>query len=149
MQRSRRASARVQEAVEDELRTHLPPETSCREPSVERGGQVPAVVRVVTALVSRKPNMPFSVGEIASAARMSPNHFSSLFRKHQKQSFSEFLTERRIELAKQVLCDLTLNITEVARRVGYYDPGYFARRFKQRTGMTPREWRTALIAEDS
>jgi len=112
--------------------------------SLAADGSVPAVVRVVATLVDRRPNMPFSVGEIAAAARISPNHFSSLFRKHQKESFSVYLTEKRIDLAKEVLGDLTLNIAEVAQRVGYDDPGYFARRFKQKTGMTPGEWRAAL-----
>jgi two-component system response regulator YesN len=60
------------------------------------------------------------------------------------ESFSEFLLNRRIELAKEVLRDLTLNITEVARKVGYDDPGYFARRFRRKTGMSPREWRETL-----
>ena len=88
--------------------------------------------------------MPYGVVDIAAAAGISPNHFSSLFHKHMKQAFSEFLTDRRLELAKQVLGDLTLNIADVARKVGYDDAGYFARRFRQKTGVTPREWRRRL-----
>lgn len=134
----------VLDAVEKALRAHTHGEKESLEPADQVGDHpgAPAVIRVVTELIRKKPNMSFSVGQIAAAARMSPNHFSSLFRKHQGVSFSEFLTERRIELAKEVLCDLTLNVTEAARRVGYDDPGYFARRFKQVTGMTPRQWRT-------
>ena len=136
----------VQEAVERALQTHA------RSGWIGGQGEVPgsdnpempAVLRIVTALVRSKPNMSFSVAQIAAAARMSPNHFSSLFKKYQGVSFSEFLTARRIEMAKEVLCDLTLNVTEASGRVGYDDPGYFARRFKQATGMTPREWRAKV-----
>jgi len=142
LQRSHQAGMQVEEAVERELRSR-PSATVCSQSSDESERNMPAAVRVVTTLVRQKPNMPFNVAEIASAARMSPNHFSSLFRKHQNQSFSEFLTQQRIEMAKDLLCDLTMNIAEVARNVGYDDAGYFARRFRQKTGMTPREWRTS------
>jgi AraC-like DNA-binding protein len=37
--------------------------------------------------------------------------------------------------------DLVLTICEVSTRVGYSDPGYFARVFRRKTGMAPREWR--------
>ena len=51
----------------------------------------------------------------------------------------DFLTERRISLAKELLGDLTLNIAEVALATGFDDPSYFTRRFRQKTGMTPRD----------
>ena len=104
----------------------------------------PALVGIVSELVERRPNMPFSVSEIAAAARMTPNHFSSLFHKFKGQSFSSFLTEQRIRKAKELLPNLTLNITEVANASGYDDPGYFARVFKRETGMSPRDWRESL-----
>jgi AraC-like DNA-binding protein/ligand-binding sensor protein len=108
-----------------------------------RRRDTPALIDVVSQLVERKPNMPYSVAEIAAAARMTPNHFSSLFHKFTGQSFSTFLTEKRVELAIVLLPDLTRNITEVASACGYEDPGYFARVFKKQTGMSPREWRQA------
>jgi AraC-like DNA-binding protein len=37
--------------------------------------------------------------------------------------------------------DLTLSINEVARLVGYDDPSYFTRWFRQHVGVSPREWR--------
>lgn len=144
LRRSRSGHVQLQEAVENGMRVHLPKES--HSPSTCRGreGGVPPIVRVVATLVKEKPNMPFSVADIAAAARMSPNHFSALFHKHQEQSFSAFLTEQRIELSKRVLGDLTLNVAEVARAVGYDDPGYFARRFKQKVGVTPTEWREGI-----
>ena len=108
-----------------------------------RGGR-PLMVDVIANTVSRRPSMPYSVADIAAAARISPNHFSSLFHKHMGQSFSDFLSDRRLEMAKEVLGDLTLRVSEVARKVGYDDPGYFARRFRQKTGLTPREWRNRM-----
>ncbi len=117
------------------------PERVNKGKPVTRKRKVSVLVDTVVQLVSEKPHMPFTVAEIASAARMTPNYFSMLFQKQTRQSFMNFLTNRRIELGKTLLRDLTLNIQEVSLKCGYPDAGYFARRFRQKTGMTPSEWR--------
>lgn len=111
------------------------------------GGQTrcgAVLAELVRDLVSRDPGMPFTVAGIATAAHLTPNHFSMLFRKHTGETFQQFVTEKRISHAKLLLRDLSLNIADIAQRVGFPDAGYFARRFKERTGMTPRQWRDAL-----
>lgn len=105
---------------------------------------VPAIIQVTADLVRRKSSMPFTVVDIAAAARMTPNHFSTLFHKHMHQNFSSFLTDARINAAKELLRNLSLNVGEVALKAGFEDPGYFTRRFRQKTGKTPREWRESL-----
>lgn len=133
----------VVDSVKYELRSSLSrPEKSNGKKGRKRNGH--ALVDVVVDLVSSKPAMPYSVFEISAAARMTPNHFSALFKKQMGISFSEFLANRRIELSKELLKDLTLNIAEVAERVGYDDPGYFARRFRQKEKISPRAWRNSL-----
>lgn len=115
-----------------------------RKSSAARPGPRPAIVEIVKDMVNRRPDLTFSVAEIAHAARLTPNYFSSLFRQHTRQRFSEFLAERRIALAKEYLHDLTLSISEVAFKAGYNDPGYFIRCFKHRIKMTPKKWRNTL-----
>jgi AraC-like DNA-binding protein len=104
-------------------------------------GCPPPLIHVVCELVRQRPELPLTVKELAAAARLTPNHFTSLFGRWMGQSFSDYLATERIESAKKLLADLTLNVNEIARLVGYDDPGYFARRFRQRTGVSPREWR--------
>lgn len=111
------------------------------------GKKAPILVDVVAELVVSDPGRPYSVGEIAAAARMTPNHFSTLFRIHKGSGFLEFLTDARIDRAKRLLRDLTKNIAEVSEASGFDDPSYFSRRFKERTGKTPTEWRNSLRAE--
>lgn len=102
------------------------------------------LAELITDLVHRDPGMPFTVAGIAAAARLTPNHFSTLFRQHTGQTFQQFLTAARIAHAKLLLRDLSLNIADVAFRAGFADAGYFARRFRQLTGVTPHQWRDAL-----
>lgn len=142
---SKRSAPDIVEAVERELRKPVSPPLGGKLSSLDRTEKKGStLVKIVSDLVTRKPHLPFSVAEIAAAARITPNHFSTLFRINTGQSFTDFITGKRVEVAKKLLGDLTLNIGEVALSVGYSDAGYFTRRFKQKTGMTPREWRAAL-----
>jgi AraC-like DNA-binding protein len=99
------------------------------------------LVGLVRAMVARNPGLPFNVANIARAARLTPNHFSMLFRKHTGETFTAFVTALRIERARGLLRDVRLNVAEVADQVGFTDSGYFCRRFKQVVGQTPAEWR--------
>ena len=101
----------------------------------------PMLIRVIRQLVDERPELAFTEKDIAAAARTSPNYLSALFRRHVGQCFSDYLGEKRLSLAKDLLRDLTLSINEVSRKAGYDDPGYFARRFRQKTGLSPRDWR--------
>jgi AraC-like DNA-binding protein len=104
--------------------------------------EAPLLVRVVCELVLQRPDLPLTVRQLAGAARITPNHFTTLFHKSTGVPFTEFQSEVRITRAKKLLGDLTLNISDVARHVGFADAGYFARRFRQRTGLSPSEWRS-------
>ena len=145
LQEDSKSEPTVQTVIENELRRAA--SVAFRKKETTRRGsklRAPAIIEIVSALVSSRPNMPFTVTDIAVAARITPNHFSTLFHHHKGQSFSKFLTEKRMSAAKELLGDLTLNIGEVAAASGYDDPGYFARVFKKETRMSPREWRESL-----
>jgi AraC-like DNA-binding protein len=107
-------------------------------------GKVPVLIRVVEELIDHRPDITYGVAEIAAAARVTPNYFSSLFHNYTGKTFSKFLCEKRMTAAKSLLGDMTLSISEVAFRVGYSDAGYFARRFRQSTGSSPGDWRQRL-----
>jgi AraC-like DNA-binding protein len=110
-------------------------------PDGKRENGTPLLIHVVCELIRQRPDLPLSVKELAAAARLTPNHFTSLFHRHTGHIFTEYLSRERLKRAKQQLTDLTLNIGEIARLVGYDDPSYFTRWFRQRTGLSPREWR--------
>lgn len=142
-----KAATGIQGAMQHELRQAMLLSRngiSVREKNRKKRSQAPVIVQITADLVRKKSNMPFTVADISAAARMTPNHFSTLFHKHMGQNFSAFLTDARIAAAKELLRDLTMNVGEVALKAGFDDPGYFTRRFRQKTGKTPREWRESL-----
>ena len=103
--------------------------------------KAPMMIRVIRELVRQRPDLPLTVKELAVAARLTPNHLTTSFRDCTGQAFTDYLLEQRMVRAKKLLCDLTLNIAEVARQVGYEDTCYFARRFRKATKLSPRDWR--------
>jgi len=106
-----------------------------------RDAQAPLMIRVVCELIRQRPDLPLTVKELAAAARLTPNHFTTSFHHYTGQTFTGYLLDQRIARAKKLLSDLTLNIGEIARLVGYDDAGYFARRFRKATRLSPRTWR--------
>lgn len=87
-----------------------------------------------------------SLDSISDILKINASYFSVLFKKHFGVNFSDYLTELRINAAKELLSDPFLAASEVARMVGYESPNYFARAFKKNTGMTPTEFRRAASA---
>lgn len=72
---------------------------------------------------------------------MSPNYFSSVFKKELDQSAVNYITEVRMEKAREYLKDTDLSVIEIAENVGYEDSQYFFRVFKKTTGVTPLQYR--------
>ena len=81
-----------------------------------------------------------SLEEAARSIGLSSYYFSHIFKKEMGKTFIEYLTEVRIEQAKKLLAETDLNIAEVSREVGYQDPKYFSRVFKNLVGMPPSKF---------
>ena len=83
-----------------------------------------------------------SLDSVAQAVSISPYYFSKLFKEETGTNFSDYLTELRINRAKQLLDeDPDRNIKEISIESGYSNPNYFSRIFKKWTGSTPTERR--------
>ena len=74
---------------------------------------------------------------------VSRSYFSTVFKEKTGQSFVEYLTNLRMEKAKEYLRETGLCTYEIADRIGFADPHYFSLTFRRRTGMTPRQYREA------
>ena len=136
----------IQGALRQALNSSRPtaPLKQARSSAAMHNKHCPILIRVVSNLITTRPNMPYSVAAIAAAARLTPSHFSALFHRWTGQTFMKFLNSERIAAAKRLLRDPTLSISEIAYRIGYEDASYFTRRFKQATHSTPQQWRNHL-----
>ncbi|HEX8373107.1 MAG TPA: helix-turn-helix transcriptional regulator [Chthoniobacterales bacterium] len=84
---------------------------------------------------------PLTRDSVAEHFRISPNHISRLFHSEGHVSFNDYLNYVRIDRAKYLLMHHKLTIDELTARCGYREAAYFCRVFKEKTRMTPTEYR--------
>ncbi|HKL98751.1 MAG TPA: helix-turn-helix domain-containing protein, partial [Mobilitalea sp.] len=82
-----------------------------------------------------------TLDKVASTVNVSPNYFSSLFNQETGMTFIEYLTDIRMEKAKDYLRCSGRRITEIGSLVGYLDSHYFSYIFKKTQNCTPSEYR--------
>lgn len=70
-----------------------------------------------------------------------PNFFNSLIRKYHGVTFSQYLQHLRINRAKELLKDTSLNVDEIIYLVGYSNKTFFTRKFAEQTGLSPAKFR--------
>lgn len=88
-----------------------------------------------------------SMQDVAEAMNYSNAYFCKLFKQGFSKSFTTYLTEYRIEKAKGLLKDITVNVKEISDKVGYKDSNYFAKVFKRVVGVTPSEYRILVLGK--
>lgn len=82
-----------------------------------------------------------SLNTIAAEVGMSPSYFSSIFSKEMGKTFVEYLTEIRMDRAKELLMCSSMKTSEIGYEVGYKDPHYFSYILKKTQNCTPKEFR--------
>lgn len=80
---------------------------------------------------------PLSLRYVASKIYLNPTYLGYLFKKEIGISFSDYLTQCRIEMAKHLLKDFHYTSLQTASAVGYQDVKYFRKVFQKKTGLSP------------
>ncbi len=87
-----------------------------------------------------------SLTRVAQEMGVSSSYFSGEFSRERQQTFVEYITEKRMTLARKLLTEERLSTQEAARQVGYKDAHYFSFVFKKTQGISPREFRSQQVA---
>lgn len=82
-----------------------------------------------------------SLEDVSASVGMNPTYLSSLFKKKTGMGFVEYLTQVRIDEARELLADHKRSIADTAGEVGYRDPKHFAKQFKKIVGLSPADYR--------
>ena len=79
--------------------------------------------------------------DMAKALFLSQGHFCRQFKANFGDNFSNYLRRYRLEQSRELLFKTTLSVTAVARAVGFDDPCYYTKSFRETFGLTPRAFR--------
>lgn len=88
-----------------------------------------------------------SLNILAAHVNFSPNHLSMIFSQQTGQTFIKYLTDFRMNKAKELLRCTGKRSSEISLEVGYKDPHYFSYLFKKTQGMTPTQYRGKKAGE--
>lgn len=85
-----------------------------------------------------------SVKDISNHVFLSASYVCTFFKNETGQTLNQYLTEYRMEKAKQLLLDPRYKISDISSKVGYSDGNYFGKSFKKYTGFSPSEYREKM-----
>ena len=106
-----------------------------------RGGLPPRAMRRVREFIQEHLEENVSIQALANIAGLSMYHFARAFKQSEGMTPHEYLLRRRVERTMALLADSDLMIAEIAIAVGFSDPSHCARRFRERVGVSPRDYR--------
>lgn len=79
--------------------------------------------------------------DVASAIGFNPAYFSAMFSKEEGTTFTDFVNDYRIEMAKELLRSGNYTVAETCDMVGIGNQRYFSKLFKMKVGVKPVEYR--------
>ncbi len=106
-----------------------------------------AVAEMIRDYIDENYQEDISLQTAASAMNYSDAYFCKIFKQCFDKSFIVYLSEYRVEKAKQLLSDVKNNVKDISRKVGYRDSNYFAKVFKRVVGVTPTEYRIQVLGQ--
>ena len=82
---------------------------------------------------------------VSKVVNLNPVYFSYLFRNATGVNFTEYVNDIRLEKAKELLCDVRVNISEVAYLTGFTNARHFSRTFRKNVGINPSDYRNRHV----
>lgn len=101
-----------------------------------------SIIEMSKDYICNNYNKDISLDDVSRAVNISPYYFSKIFKEGTGENFIEYLTNIRIEKAKELLSTTEYSMKEICTMCGYSDPNYFSRSFKKNVGVTPTEYKS-------
>jgi two-component system, response regulator YesN len=99
------------------------------------------IERGISYIESNFSNHELKLEDVAKYVDRNPSYFSHLLLSKTGRSFTQILSGIRIKEAKRYLLETSKPVKEISYLIGYHNPNYFSRTFKELVGVSPREFR--------
>lgn len=97
--------------------------------------------RAFDYMVENFKNKDFDYGKMTEASGLSYSYFNSLFTARYKMTPIKYVTKLRIDYAKELLMTKRYSVTDVAELCGFENVYYFSRVFKEKVGLSPKNFK--------
>lgn len=99
------------------------------------------LIKSVEQYILSNINLNISLNLVADTFHITPQYLSKIFKEEKGVNYIDYVTICKMEKAKSLLSATNMNVIEIANAVGYSQGTNFARKFKESTGFTPKEYR--------
>ncbi|WP_068614848.1 response regulator transcription factor [Paenibacillus tuaregi] len=113
----------------------------------EQHGRFGEPVKEAVEYIEKHLEEPLTLAHLAARLHLNASYFSVLFKEQTGIPYTEYITRRRIQRAKELLAQTRLPVGEIAERVGYRTDKYFIKVFKQQERVSPSRYRQEISEE--
>ncbi|MCK9479137.1 MAG: response regulator [Firmicutes bacterium] len=106
------------------------------------------LIEEIKSIIQKKYFEDITINDIASEVFLTPNYLCVLFKRATGMTINKYLNQVRIEAAKKLMQDRNNKAYDIGYIVGYSDASYFTKQFKNYTGLTPKQYRNAIEADE-
>lgn len=106
-----------------------------------RGGLAPVVLRTMVTFIEENLALPLTLAELALQAGLSEFHFARMFKQSTKLAPHQYVMQRRMAKAEQLVRHSKLPLTEIALACGFNSSSHFSNRFRSVYGIAPSSLR--------
>jgi two-component system response regulator YesN len=114
---------------------------ACRNIAGKREEKSNSIIETAQKYIRDNYSKNISLDDVSKEVNISPYYFSKVFKEGTGEGFVEYLTNIRIEKAKELLSTTEFSMREICSMCGYSDPNYFSRSFKKKIGISPTEYK--------
>jgi AraC family transcriptional regulator len=105
------------------------------------GGLSPSTLRNVLGYIEENLAQPLTLADLATQASLSEYHFARMFRQSVQMAPHQYVMQRRMEKARDLVQFTQLPLTEIALACGFSSASHFSNRFRSVMGITPSQLR--------
>ncbi len=98
-------------------------------------------IRLAKQYIQQNYMKPVTLEQVSSLVGFNASYFSTLFKKESGSNFMDYLSEIRMNRAKELLRETGLSVAVICEQVGYNDLKNFTKSFKKNIGLNPNEYR--------
>ena len=99
------------------------------------------MVDILIDYIERNLKKGISLEDVANHVNISTYYLSKIFKKEMGVNFITYVTDRKMDLAKEMLVNTDIPVLNIALDLAYNEANYFSKAFKKKTGLTPSEYR--------
>ncbi|MCR8636723.1 helix-turn-helix domain-containing protein [Paenibacillus radicis (ex Xue et al. 2023)] len=103
---------------------------------------------MVLDIIHREYGTPLSLEICGTRLNYHPEYVGRVFRKETGFAFGDYISRYRLHIAKQLLVETNMTVTEISEKLMYNKPQNFIRYFRKMEGVTPGQFRESFLAKD-